>query len=69
MTLLLDHLVGQTLVVNAPRGLRDANEKLYAHRFSDLVPSTIVTADAARIVAFVRTQGTAVAKPILPCSP
>lgn len=64
MTLLLDHLVGQTLVVNAPRGLRDANEKLYAHRFSDLVPATIVTSDAERIVAFTRTHGAAVAKPI-----
>jgi len=64
MTLLLDHLTGQTLVVNAPRGLRNANEKLYAHRFSDLVPPTIVTSDAERIVAFTRTHGTAVAKPI-----
>jgi len=64
MTLLLDHLAGQTLVVNAPRGLRDANEKLYAHRFNDLVPPTIVTSDAERIVAFVATHGAAVAKPI-----
>ncbi|MDG0975837.1 MAG: glutathione synthase [Ilumatobacter sp.] len=64
MTLLLDHLAGHTLVVNAPRGLRDANEKLYAHRFGDLVPPTIVTADAARIVAFARTHVSAVAKPI-----
>ena len=64
MTLLLDHLAGKTLVVNSPSGLRDANEKLYAHRFSDLVPPTIVTADADRIVAFARTHGTAVAKPI-----
>ena len=64
MTLLLDHLAGQTLVVNSPRGLRDANEKLYAHRFIDLVPPTIVTSDAERIVAFTRTYGAAVAKPI-----
>lgn len=64
MTLLLDHLAGQTLVVNAPRGLRDANEKLYAHRFGDLVPPTIVTSDPQRIVGFARTHGVAVAKPI-----
>jgi glutathione synthase len=64
LTLLLDHLVGQTLVVNAPRGLRDANEKLYAHRFGDLVPPTIVSADAARIMAFTRSHGAAVVKPI-----
>ena len=35
LTLVLDHLDGVTLVVNSPRGLREANEKLYAHHFSD----------------------------------
>jgi len=64
LTLLLDHLAGRTLVVNAPRGLRNANEKLYAHRFADLVPPTIVTSNAERIVAFARSHGAAVAKPI-----
>jgi hypothetical protein len=39
-TLLLEHLRGDTLVVNDPRGLREANEKLYACRFPDLMPPT-----------------------------
>jgi glutathione synthase len=51
LTLLLDH--AGTLVVNDPRGLRDANEKLYACRFPSLMPATIVCADVARICAFV----------------
>lgn len=64
LTLLLDSLVGSTPVVNAPRGLRDANEKLYVGRFPDLTPPTIVTADADRLLAFAAAQGAAVAKPI-----
>lgn len=64
LTLVLDHLVDRTLVVNAPRGLRDANEKLYACRFPGVTPPTIVTADADRLLAFSRRHGTAVVKPV-----
>ncbi len=64
LTLVLDHLVGTTLVANSPRGLRDANEKLYACRFPDVTPPTIVTGDAARITAFAGEHGAAVVKPI-----
>ncbi|NNE72132.1 MAG: glutathione synthase [Acidimicrobiales bacterium] len=64
LTLLLDHLIGQTPVINAPRGLRDANEKLYALRFPEITPPTIVTADADHLHAFAQTQGGAVIKPI-----
>jgi glutathione synthase len=64
LTLLLDHLVDSTLVVNAPRGLRDANEKLYTCRFTDIAPPTIVTSDAERLTAFSRAHGASVLKPI-----
>lgn len=64
LTLVLDHLTGTTLVVNSPRGLRDANEKLYACRFPDLIPPTIVASDPRRLTAFARTHGAAVVKPI-----
>lgn len=64
LTLLLDYVVDQTLVVNAPRGLRDANEKLYACRFPEVTPPTIVTADPARLSEFAQAQGAAVLKPI-----
>ncbi len=64
LTLLLDLLAGSTLVVNSPRGLRDANEKLYACRFPDLTPPTIVSADAERLLDFARAHGAAVLKPI-----
>ncbi|MEM9513855.1 MAG: glutathione synthase [Actinomycetota bacterium] len=64
LTLLLDLVADTTLVVNSPRGLRDANEKLYACRFPELTPPTIVTADADRLLAFAQTHGAAVLKPI-----
>lgn len=64
LTLMLDHLAGHTLVVNAPRGLRDANEKLYAMRFPDVTPTTVVTADSDRLTAFAAAHDGAVIKPI-----
>jgi glutathione synthase len=64
LTLLLDLVTDSTLVINSPRGLRDANEKLYACRFPDVTPPTIVTSDHAELVAFADQHGAAVLKPI-----
>jgi glutathione synthase len=64
-TLLLERARGRTLIVNDPRGLRDANEKLYALHFARHMPRSLVTADPARIMAFVRELGgKAVIKPL-----
>ncbi|MCI0671451.1 MAG: glutathione synthase [Myxococcaceae bacterium] len=53
------------LLVNAPAGLRDANEKLFALRLSHLMPPTLVSADLARLRAFVREEAPeAVLKPV-----
>lgn len=66
LTLQLERLRGEkTLVVNDPRGLRDANEKLYACHFPELTPRTLVAADKARIREFVaEVGGRAVIKPV-----
>ncbi len=65
LTLVLDHLDGSTLVVNSPRGLREANEKLYAHHFPDIVPPTIMTSHRDEILRFLSdVGGKAVIKPI-----
>jgi glutathione synthase len=52
-------LVDQTrcFVMNNPRGLREANEKLYALRFPEQIPQTIVTSDMQRIKAFMEEHG------------
>jgi glutathione synthase len=63
-TLLLEQIRGRTLVLNDPRGIRDANEKLYSLHFARFAPKTIVTADGARILAFLDTLGRAVIKPL-----
>jgi glutathione synthase len=54
----------RTVLVNDPRGVRDANEKLFALRFPALVPPTIVSSDIAEIRCFVDRVRRAVMKPI-----
>jgi glutathione synthase len=64
-TLLLERLRGKTLVINDPRGLREANEKLYACHFPELMPETLVSSHRERIKNFVKqVGGRAVIKPI-----
>lgn len=53
----------RTVVVNGPAGLRDANEKLFALRFPELCPDTVVTADIAEIADVTQAWGKAVVKP------
>jgi glutathione synthase len=54
-----------TLVLNDPRGLRDANEKLFAFHFAEHMPRSLVTARPDEIAAFVdAVGGRAVLKPI-----
>jgi glutathione synthase len=53
------------LLVNEPAGLQAANEKLFALRFPELMPATMVSRDLKLLRAFVAEQGgDAVVKPI-----
>jgi glutathione synthase len=64
-TLLLERVRGRTILVNDPRGLRDANEKLYALHFARHMPRSLVSCDSAKIFDFVRELGgKAVIKPL-----
>jgi glutathione synthase len=64
-TLCLEHARGTTLIVNDPRGLRDANEKLYALNFQAWTPRTMVSSNRDEIRAFVdEVGGRAVIKPL-----
>jgi glutathione synthase len=61
----LDLLNERTFVMNEPRALRDANEKLYALRFAEFMPRTLVSAHTAHLMEFVRAVGgKAVVKPL-----
>ncbi len=65
MTQLLDLVKEQTLVINDPGAVRDANEKLYALRFTEFMPPTLVSANEQQLIAFVsRVGGRAVIKPL-----
>jgi len=48
---------GKCLVMNNPKGLREANEKLYALRFPEQIPQTLVTGDMERLRAFMAELG------------
>ncbi|MDJ0682467.1 MAG: glutathione synthase [Xenococcaceae cyanobacterium MO_167.B52] len=54
----------QTLVVNSPSGLRNANEKVYALQFTSVIPETIVSQDKNVIGDFVNQKQSAVLKPL-----
>src|SRR5918999_1210456 len=44
-------------VMNHPKGLREANEKLYALRFPEQIPQTLVTGDMQRLKDFMEEHG------------
>ncbi len=54
----------KTLVVNSPRGLRAANEKMYALQFTSVIPESIVSQDKAVISKFIESKQAAVLKPL-----
>ncbi|MDR2012581.1 MAG: glutathione synthase [Rhodanobacter sp.] len=51
-------------VVNDPRGLRDANEKLFALHFPQCCPPTAIARDATELRRFVAEHGEVVLKPL-----
>jgi len=51
-------------VVNKPRSLRDANEKLFTAWFSHCCAPTLVAREASRFRAFLHEQGEIVLKPL-----
>lgn len=64
-TQLLDLAKEHTLVLNDPSAVRDANEKLYALRFAEFMPPTLVSADERQLIDFVSAVGgRAVIKPL-----
>lgn len=56
------------VVINHPKGLREANEKLYALKFPDLIPETLVTGDVGRLKEFMgELGGEMIIKPLDGC--
>jgi glutathione synthase len=63
-THLLEHIHPETLVVNDPREVRNAPEKLFVLRYPELMPPTLITRDPAELDAFRRAQGDIILKPL-----
>jgi len=63
-THLLERIHPATLVVNDPRSVRDAPEKLFVMDFPELMPPTLIARDRAAIEAFRETHGEVVMKPL-----
>ena len=63
-THLLEMLDGETLVVNNPREVRNAPEKLFVTQFADLMPPTLITRRLEEVMAFRKKHGAIVVKPL-----
>jgi len=63
-THLLERLQPGTLVVNDPREVRNAPEKLFVTAFKDLMPPTLITSDPGEIRSFRAEQGEIILKPL-----
>ena len=63
-THLLELLSDKVRIVNDPKGVRDAPEKLLIARFPQFLPPTLVTRDLDAIRAFRARQGEIVIKPL-----
>jgi glutathione synthase len=63
-THLLERIHPKTLVVNDPREVRNAPEKIFVMEFPKLMPPTLVTRDLAEIKAFRAAHDDIVMKPL-----
>ncbi|RZV49518.1 MAG: glutathione synthase, partial [Sphingomonadaceae bacterium] len=63
-TYLLERLEGQTLVVNDPRSVRDAPEKLYVLDFARFMPPTMITRNMSSLRSFHARHDDIVIKPL-----
>lgn len=61
---ILERLQPGVLILNDPRSIRDAPEKLYVTEFEDLTPPTLITSDAEAIRAFRKTHQDIIVKPL-----
>ena len=63
-THMLEHIHPKTLVVNDPKQVRDAPEKLLVTHFPELMPPTLITWDAEAIRAFRAEHRDIIVKPL-----
>jgi glutathione synthase len=62
-TWLLDHLPKKVAVINDPSGIRTVNEKIWASRFKNITPPTIISANKGDLLSFIDDHKNIIAKP------
>ena len=63
-THILEHIHPKTLVVNDPASVRNAPEKLFVTHFDNVMPPTLISADARAIRAFREEHKDIILKPL-----
>lgn len=63
-TYLLERITDETLVVNDPRAVRDAPEKVYVLDYARFMPATLITLNLDEVRDFHRRHGAIVVKPL-----
>lgn len=61
---ILERLAPDTLVLNDPRAIRDAPEKLFVLEFADLTPPTLITSDVQAVRDFKELHKDVIIKPL-----
>ena len=61
---ILERLAPDVLVLNDPRAIRDAPEKLFVTEFQDLTPPTLITSDLEAVRDFRKEHGDMILKPL-----
>lgn len=61
---ILEQLIPDVLVLNNPRAIRDAPEKLFVTEFEDLTPPTLITSDLEAVRDFRARHGDVIIKPL-----
>ena len=61
---ILERLQPDVLVLNDPRAIRDAPEKLFVTEFADLTPPTLITSDPEAVKDFRTKHGDMILKPL-----
>jgi len=68
-TYILEHVSPPTLIINSPRGIREANEKLYVLNFPLFAPRSLVSKKPEQLKKFLwQIGGKMILKPLGDCS-
>ena len=63
-TYLLEHLNSKTFIINNPKSVRDAPEKLHVTYFKNLAPPTLISQSEIEIEKFIKKHKNIIVKPL-----